>query len=269
MKMIPLILLVGGIFLGMGTGHAFDAKPPQDRVLSAMEETGGGEPLRGLLVASQEAILSSEIAGRVLEIRHETRQSFKKGEILLRFHCPDREARLKKARAQLDAINQRLKVHRQLVELRSASLLDVEIMEAERLGATAEVAVHQAEVEQCTLYAPFAGRIAERLVKPYESVNMGQPLLDVVGQAPFEIHIILPSDLLPGVHPGTPVTIVLDETKSRHQARISSLGGRINPAGQTVRVVAKMAGVADDLIPGMSGPVMIEFDPLSSSAAPR
>ncbi len=254
--------------IALAAGPSPLKEPPP---LPVMEEMMPTEPLRGLLVASQEAVLSSELAGRVLEIRHEIRQKFKKGEVLVRFHCPDREARLQKAKAQLGAINKRLSVHRKLVELRSTSLLEVELIEAEQLGAEAEVAIQQAEVGQCTLMAPFSGRIADRLVKPFESVNQGQPLLDIVGETPFEIHVLLPSNLLSGIKVGTPITVDLDETGLSYTAHISNLGGRINPAGQTVRVIAKMERFQEELLPGMSGPVTIAVSrhpPPSIPAAP-
>ncbi|MBF0602687.1 MAG: efflux RND transporter periplasmic adaptor subunit [Nitrospirae bacterium] len=253
-----LSLCLSILVFPMALGHAGEpGSYSRTHDLSTVEETPV-EPLRGLLVASQEAILSSELAGRILEIRHETRQHFKKGEVLIRFHCPDREGRLQKANAQLTAINQRLKVNRKLVELRSTSTLDVELLEAERHGAIAEVAIQQAEVDKCLLYAPFAGKIAERLVKPFESVSIGQPLLDIVGDGPFEIHCLLPSHLFVNTQVGMPITIVLDETKHRYHARISNFGGRINPAGQTVRMIARMEGPVDDLLPGMSGPITLE-----------
>ncbi|MBF0421800.1 MAG: efflux RND transporter periplasmic adaptor subunit [Magnetococcales bacterium] len=254
-------LVMGLFFLsGLGGAQAEGMKSPCIPTPLALDDNGGTGPLRGLVVASQEAILSSELAGRILEIRREVRQSFKAGEVLVRFHCPDREARLKKAKAQLEGINQRLAVHRKLVELRSTSTLDVELLEAERLGAVAEVAIQQAEVEKCVVNAPFAGTVAERLVKSFESVNAGQPLLDIVGDAPFEIHIILPSNLLSEIKVGTPVIMMVDETKGCYQARVIRMGGRVNPAGQTILVVAGMTGEKGDLIPGMSGAVVFEAE---------
>ncbi|MBF0414560.1 MAG: efflux RND transporter periplasmic adaptor subunit [Magnetococcales bacterium] len=268
MKLVLALALMVIAALAGGGGVAGELKFPCAKMPLLQDEGGAGESLRGLLVASQEAILSSELAGRILEIRHELRQSFKAGEVLVRFHCPDREARLKKAKAQLEGINQRLTVHRKLVELRSTSTLDVELLEAERLGAVAEVAIQQAEVEKCVVTAPFAGRVAERLVKPFESVNAGQPLLDIVGNSPFEVHVILPANLLSGIKMGGGVAVMLDETKGCYHAQVKSIGGRINPAGQTVRVVARMLDVKEDLIPGMSGPVVFEAASPSSSAAP-
>ncbi|MBF0109664.1 MAG: efflux RND transporter periplasmic adaptor subunit [Magnetococcales bacterium] len=257
---VPWIL---GIVLGLAPPLAVAGPDTADAPskIQTAENTEEAEGLRGLLVASQEAILSSDLAGRILEIRRDTRQKFNKGEVLIRFHCPDREARLQKAKAQLAAIDKRLNVQRKLVELRSTSLLDVELLEAERLGALAEMAIHQAEIGQCTLLAPFDGRVAERLVKPFETVTQGQPLLDITGLLPFEIHILLPSNLLSRIKSGMPVSIDLDETGKHYPARIDHAGGRINPAGQTVRVVARMATFEEELLPGMSGPVRIEFSP--------
>ena len=210
---------------------------------------------RGLITARQEAVLSSRMAGRIQAIHRQEGERFAEGERLIDFFCPIRQARLKKARALLAAVDKRLAVQRELVKIRSASRLDLELLEAERLQAEAEVAVSRAESDMCRIQAPFDGRVAEVRAHAHESVPLGQPLLDVVSEGDFEVRVIVPSGRYARIRPGVRFDIHLEETGRHYPVEVLRLGGRIDPVSQTFRVIGRVIGDFPELIPGMSGPV--------------
>lgn len=210
---------------------------------------------RGLIVPHQEAQLSSLMDGQIQFIPKKEGERFKKGEALVTFFCPIRRARVQQARAALNAGKKRLKVHQELVKVRAASRLDVTLMEAEVLQATAELAVQRAMFKMCRIRAPFAGRVNHVQVHAHESVTKGHPLLDVATEGAFEVRVIVPSHRYSTLHIGTPFSILLEETGRSYPVHIIRMGGRIDPISQTLPILGQIIGTFPELIPGMGGPV--------------
>lgn len=236
--------------LPLAAASPLDDYRPDHRLMTRAEPNP-----RGLITPRQEAVLSSRMAGRIRVIHKKEGQRFEKKDPLVDFFCPIRRARLKKSRAALAAVDKRLAVHRELVEIRSASRLDLELLEAERLQAEAEVAVQRAESDMCHIRAPFAGRVTGVHANAHESVPLGQPLLDVVSRGDFEVRVIVPSSRYAQIRIGSDFSIHLEETGKRYPVRVIRLGGRIDPVSQTFRVIGRVQGHHPELIPGMGGPV--------------
>ena len=210
---------------------------------------------RGLVVPYQEAQLSSQMDGQVQQIAKKEGEDFEKGEILVTFFCPIRIARLQQAQAALNATKSRLNVNQELVKIRAVSHLDVALIKAEVSQAKAEVAVQQAMVEMCQIQAPFAGRVSNVWVHPFESVAQGKPLLEVASNGSFEVRVIVPSQRYSMLHIGTLFSIQLEETGRSYPVRIIRLGGRIDPVSQTLPILGQIIGTFPELIPGMGGQV--------------
>ncbi|MEO5353477.1 MAG: HlyD family efflux transporter periplasmic adaptor subunit [Magnetococcus sp. XQGC-1] len=210
---------------------------------------------RGLIVPHQEAMLSSLMEGQVQTIHKREGERCQKGEPLITFFCPVRQAKMQQAEAALTAGRKRLQANKELLAVRSASRLDVALNEAEVLQAEAELAVQRAMVEMCLLRAPFTGRVNALQVHPHESVPQGKPLLDISSEGSFEVRVIVPSHYYSSVQVGTEFSIRLEETKRTYPVRVIRTGGRIDPVSQTLPVVGQIVGEFAELLPGMGGPV--------------
>ncbi|MBF0142151.1 MAG: efflux RND transporter periplasmic adaptor subunit [Magnetococcales bacterium] len=228
------------------------SSPPMSPNLTGLSPGGEAIP-RGLVTPAQEALLSSRIAGQIQKIHFREGDHFKSGEPLVRFHCPVEKAALNKARAALRAADKKLAINRELIGVRSASRLEVEMAEADRLQAEAEVAMQSATVDMCTILAPFDGWVAALRVHPYESVAQGTPLVEIIGEGVLEVEVIIPSERIHDVRVGTPLSLKVQETGKSYPARVVRMEGRIDPVSQTVRLTGRFTEVHPDLLPGMSG----------------
>lgn len=225
-----------------------------DPLLDSDVATGAprGNEARGVLRARDQAVLASELAGRVVELPFSEGESFKSGDILARFDCSAYQAQLNAARAASGGAREELKHNRQLAELNSVGRFEVARAEARLSEAQALSEVYQVQVKRCSVTAPFDGQVVVRKVQRYESVPAGAPLLDVVDNRTLEIHLLVPSRWMSKLKPGQPFTFVPDETGQPLQATVKRLGARIDEGSQTLLLVATLPS-ANGLLAGMSG----------------
>jgi RND family efflux transporter MFP subunit len=211
-----------------------------------------GNEARGVLRARDQAVLASELAGRIVELPFTEGESFKKGQVLARFDCSAYQAQLNAAQAASRGASEELAHNRQLAALKSVGRFEVARAEARLSEAQAQSQVYNVQVKRCSVVAPFDGQVVARKVQRYESVAAGAPLLDVVDNRTLEIHLLIPSRWMSRLKPGQSFTFVPDETGQPLQATIERLGARIDEGSQTLLLVASLPD-AQGLLSGMSG----------------
>lgn len=208
---------------------------------------------RGILQAGAEATLSSQIAGRVVELPFKVGDSFNKGDVLARLDCDFYQAQLVAAQAAAAAENAQMESNRQLAKLHSIGVLEVQLAEAKWRKAEAEVQLNRTFTDHCKVVAPFAGRVVETRIHNYESVSPGTEFLAIVDRASPEIRLIVSSRWLAWLQPGSAFSFQVDETGASFPATVTAIGARIDAVSQTVPVRAQFSGKPTGLVAGMSG----------------
>ncbi len=131
---------------------------------------------------------------------------------------------------------------------------DLEIAKARLEKATGEVASLEARVEDCKVFAPFSGKVAESPLRPLEFTTPQRPYLSIVEDAKHEIEMIFPSSLLATVGVGQRFVFVVDELAGAQvEATISSLGAVVDPVSKTLKLIGSVVSAPQGLTPGMSG----------------
>lgn len=215
---------------------------------SATERTA-----RGVLRARDQAMLSSELAGRIVEMPYADGQDFKKGEVLVRFDCSAYQAQLNAAQAAVRAAREELSHNKQLAALNSVGRFEVALAEAKQAQAQAEAQVYQVQVKRCSITAPFNGRVVQRKAQPHESVAGGTPLLEIVDNRTLEVHLLIPSSWLGRLQPGEHFQFVPDETGRPLRVEVKRLGARIDEGSQTLLLIGSLPADTQGLLAGMSG----------------
>jgi membrane fusion protein, multidrug efflux system len=209
--------------------------------------------VRGVLKARDQAVLSSELNARVLEMPFRESESFHKGNLLVRFDCSAYQAQLAASQAAARAAQQELAQNQQLAAMKSVGRHAVALSEAHLAQAQAESQVYQIQAGRCNIVAPFDGRIVSRKVQVYESASQGMPLLEIVDNRHLEIHLLVPSRWLHSLKPGQKFVFTPDETNRPLQAEVVRLGARIDEGSQTLGLIGKVVTPDDSLLAGMSG----------------
>lgn len=234
------------------SGKAAASGPAVSLALSSSLSTGVGS-IRVLVAAEQESILAAQMAGRIEQIGVQLGAPVKAGQGLLRFVCEEQDAHLKMAKAEFYGAQQTYESRLKLQAMQSVSELEVQQAAANAEKFKAQIQLIQAQLKLCHIGAPFSGRITKLYVKPYESVNVGQPLIEIVNDRKLKALLHVPSKWLVWLKPGAVFSMQIEETGKKYDARVARINGRVDPVSQSIEIESEVTGNLEGLLPGMSG----------------
>jgi RND family efflux transporter MFP subunit len=110
------------------------------------------------------------------------------------------------------------------------------------------------ELEKTRITAPFHGVVARRYIRSGQSVTKNDRLFWVTAVAPLRIRVTLPERFLGHIRPGTMVGITPLETgdaSHRYRARVIQVSPVVDPASDTIEILAELSGDTSGLRPGM------------------
>jgi len=224
-----------------------------EEVLADERALVAGQGVRAQLIAVNSAMLSAGIAGQILEVPVKIGDYIAEGETLVSFDCSALLAQEKIYAAQKRVGEINLDVNRRLLEVNNVGAKELALTQAEFDSASAQLEVISLQVKQCIIKAPFAGRVVARNADPFETVNAGTELIEILAQDELEVILVAPSNWLSWLAVGEGFTLRVDETDANYSGSVVRLGGRVDPVSQTVLVWGKLGSGNEDLLPGMSG----------------
>lgn len=239
------LMLIAGLFAGLVTclvtGPAASAP---------VESTN---PVRGVVRPKTQASISSDLAVAVRRTPLLEGQRFRRGDLLVSFDCRRYEAEYEAAKAQHHEAELTATNSAYLNEHKALGKYELEIARARAQKAAADMAAVSVHLDQCSLVAPYDGRVAELLVHEHETPQPGKPLLTILADQEMEIELIVPSHWLAWLEAGAKFSFSIDETQSQHAAHIDRLGAAVDPVSQTIKIVGRFETVDAKILAGMSG----------------
>ena len=214
---------------------------------------GDAPEIRAQISPLHYTTLSSEMAGRIDKIATRVGDHFRQGVVLILFDCAVPRAQVARAQAVVTQAERTFEIDRRLVTLKSMGQLELDVAAAEVLKAKADLAAAEAVASKCSIAAPFSGVTVEQKAREFQYTTPGQPLLDILDDSALEVELIAPSHWLSWLKPGYGFQVRIDETEKTYPARVTRLGGRVDPVSQSIKVIGEIIGDAPDLMAGMSG----------------
>lgn len=219
------------------------------------------EPIRALLLPPEETTLSSPIAGTITRMRaHLGSRVLSKG-VVVEYECSEPLARLGMAKAELSGAVETHEAKVRMHGLEQASDVEVALAAAAVAKARSQIEMTKSQIAQCTLLAPWDGRVAKLHARQHMTVTPGQPLMDLVRSGALKLKVNAPSRWLGQLKAGQALRVTVDETGRSYVARITRINSRVDPASQTVEVEALLGSAYAELLPGMSGVVALRGTP--------
>lgn len=243
------------------------------KVGSSSADTAQGNVFPGRIQARESTLVSFEVGGRVASISYEIGDAFRRGAPLARIEGKVYQMRVREAQANLMESRAReaeakLNLERQksLFEKNAASKAELERAEAQ-LGSlrgltqanAARVGLARDALSDAALRAPFAGRVARRLVEPGAQVAPGEPVLEIDGIA-LEVRFTVSSAQRDLLSAGDPVTVLMRSDAGdviETPATISELSSRATGVG-AFEVLASVPALQGGARPGQVVDVRIE-----------
>ena len=211
---------------------------------------------RALVVASQEAILSSELAARIENIAVKEMQRFKKGDLLIQFDCSLYEAQKDVVSANANSALIKLKSDEQMLQMRSIGKYELELSISEYEKAKSELRIAELNVERCQIKAPFDGAVEEVVVNTFETIQPQVELMKIIQTEVLELEMVVSSEWISWLKIGHPIKVYIDEIQKEFNASISGIGANVDAVSQTIQLKGTITDTSPALLPGMSGRVV-------------
>jgi len=218
------------------------------------------DAIRVLLSPVLETTLVAPMQGILAELTPSLGVAVTAGQVLVTLDCAEPDARLQIAQAEVDSSRQVLAVKTRLRELTAAGDMEVVLAQVEVKRSAAGLALATAQRNKCLVLSPFAGRVVRIHVKPFQGVEIGTPLLELVSDDPPKLRLNVPSRLLSRLQLGTPFVVDIDETGRSYQARVTAINARVDPVAQTLELEAALLQAHPELLAGMSGVARFQLD---------
>jgi RND family efflux transporter MFP subunit len=173
------------------------------------------------------------------------------------------EADLRRARKMWDAqlITEEQFEHAQFKA--EADQWDVKRVEQLLINARDSQRSLELELEKTRITAPFEGIVARRYIRVGQTVARDERLIWVSATGPLRVRFTLPSRFVNQLKLGQRVAITVADGNPalEHPARVIQMSPVVDPASDTIEVLAELTAAAPDLRPGMQADVHLPAHP--------
>lgn len=217
--------------------------------------------IRVQLSPELETTLVSQMVGRISRLDASLGSRVVKGRTVVMLDCSEAHARLQIAQAEHAGAAETLDVKRRLQHLEAAGDSEVKLAQSAVNRADGSIALSRAQIRQCNVVAPFSGHVVRIHVKPFQGVNVGTPLVELVSDGPLKVRLNVPSNLLPHLEVGTPFEVAIDETGKTYPAKVTAINARVDAVAQTVEMEGRIDDKPQELLAGMTGIAHFKVQP--------
>ena len=211
---------------------------------------------RALVVASQQAVLSSELAAKIDNIPVKEMQRFKKGDLLIQFDCSLYEAQKDVVNANANSALIKMESDEQMLQMRTIGKYDLELSKSEYEKAKAELLIAELNLKRCKISAPFDGAVEEILVNTFETIQPQVELMKIIQTDVLELEMVVSSEWISWLTIGHPIVVYIDEIQKEFNATVSGIGANVDPVSQTIQLKGTITDASPALLAGMSGRVL-------------
>ena len=207
---------------------------------------------RAVILSVDRTILSSEIAGEIIELSKSEGDSFKKGDTLIKIDCSVYKAQKRKIEVEKEISKLQLEKNKKLDTYGSIGTFEIQISQENYNKQQAENDIAAINVSRCSIQAPFDGRVASKKVSKHQSIKPQDELLEIVSIDNLEARVVVPSSWLVWLKRGMEFDLMIDETKTKIKAQVVQLDSVVDPTSQSLSIRAKLIKPFENIIPGMS-----------------
>ncbi len=146
----------------------------------------------GLVEALNQATVSAQTGGRVVELPVDVGDFVKKGDLILRMTDVEQKARTASAQAQFAEAKAQFARMQDLLAKRLIAKADFDKAEAAYKSAEAALKESEQALGYTAIYAPYSGIVVNRAVKVGETVAPGTPLLTGLSLEQLRVQVDIP-----------------------------------------------------------------------------
>lgn len=215
--------------------------------------------LQGDLEADQLVVVRAETSGRISEVPVALGQEVEADTILARINMDDRQARLRRAEADVRGRETDYQGAQRLAQEGMQAQLRVQTTLAELEAARADLEAIRLDIEQTRVRAPIAGVVNHRYADVGDVLNRGDPVAEVLQNHPLRAVVQVPQHGIQQVRSGGKARVTLLDGEQR-EAEVSYVSARADTATRTFRVELTLPNPDRALPAGISVQVQIPVE---------
>lgn len=213
-------------------------------------------------VGSLEAVagveVSSEVAGKVINIHFESGQTVKRGQLLLELDASTDVAELKGLEASQQLEEAKFTRSQRLIARNFISKSDYDLNKATLDEAKAAVDAKKTAIKKKQIYAPFSGQLGIRKVDLGQYLAPGDSIVQLQQFQPIYADFMLPEQQLASLYINQSITVTVQAYPGQlFNGRISAMNSGIDEATRSVKLRATLDNQEQLLHPGMFADVSV------------
>jgi membrane fusion protein, multidrug efflux system len=280
-------LVAAGTLLGCGAAHSPSKKelPPVAAATALVERASLPDRLSlyGTVTADRSAAVSSRVTANVVAVRARVGQSVAAGDVLVEIDpqtAKGQEAQargaLAQARAALSLAERNYERYKALAAAGSASPLELDMNRMQYEQAKGAVQQGEGAVEAASsvaresrVTAPFAGRVASRLVEAGDLAAPGRPLVTIESATGRRLVVQVPAGTVAasGLSVGKKLAVQIDGLSAELAGAVVEMSPGADPATHTYAVTLELSGAP--VATGLTGRATLDTAVRSSVLVPE
>jgi membrane fusion protein (multidrug efflux system) len=271
MRNLSLILLASTLAVACGDGPKADSTPGSARGVPVRVATVERRDLAddllltGTLKPRAQVQLVAEVPARLVRFLKDEGDRVAKGETVAVLDETDYRLALDRARAAL-AVAEANRSHAEAESKRADNLLQtggitdkdhlsaqvgLQVAEASLAQARADAAIAEERYARTRVKAPFAGRVARRLVDAGAMLAQNTPLFTLVDDSVLEFEAAVPSRDFPRIRVGAPADVTVDALPGTViPGKVSRIAPLVDERSRSFKAVVAVPG-RSDLVGGL------------------
>ncbi len=241
--------------------------PPFETLQAAAESTHSEQIWDGVVEAVNQATVSAQTSGRVIELPFDVNDTVTQGAIIVRFTDVEQKSAKSRAQAQIAAAqasyDEAQASYKRIAEVFARQLVARAQLDQERARRDAAKAALEAaraqlrevgqQMDYTVVRAPYSGIVTERYVQIGESVQPGQALLSGVSLKDLRVSVQVPQSAIAPIRAMQAAEILLEGKDSRRVAASKvTVFPYADPATHTFTVRLELPGEDTGLFPGVT-----------------
>jgi len=272
-KLFKIILVLSCLFCVSQTSFSQIMPPPAVAIEQAVNtDLQASRRYTGLLTSEETVNVTSEVAGKVLEISYDEGTNVKKGQLLYRIDDVKYKAAVKASQAKVAQLEANLAYAEKTYERKkilfgkkASSAEDFDLAKSNFAALTANLAAAKAELivakkdlKETKIMAPLAGRIGDKDISAGNYVSPDLTLTTIVKMDPLILKFTMSNrDFLKmfgdeaGFRENAVIRIKLaDESWYEYEGEVDHLGNQANQKTDSVWIYIKIKNPRSKLLPG-------------------
>jgi membrane fusion protein (multidrug efflux system) len=230
--------------------------------------------VQGALFPREQAVMSSEVEGRVTEVVADFGDKVAAGQVMMKINPREYELRVETAQAALNQVRARLANstarYNRGVTLKQSGTISAEqfdqlasqlrVDQADMESADEAVAMARKKLGDTEIKAPFSGSVQKRMVSLGEYVAPGKEIYELIATDPIKLRCPMPERFVPLARVGMPVRLKIDaDPNASYSGKITRIAPALDESSRTLLIEAEVANPDGALKPGFFAHVIMDL----------